>query len=66
MAKKRKDSRIESEFYEDYKYTNPDTGVTTTKRVKVTKYKPVGAKKVKVKDFSKEIAMDENEWDYED
>ena len=66
MAKKRKDSRIESEFYEDYEYTNPDTGVTTIKRVKVTKYKPVGAKKVKAKIFTKEVEMDENEWDYND
>lgn len=37
--KKRKDKRIEEEYWEEVEVTNPKTGKVSKQRVKITKYK---------------------------
>lgn len=37
--KKRKDKRIEGEYWEEVEVTNPKTGKVSKQRVKITKYK---------------------------
>jgi hypothetical protein len=46
LKKKRKDPRIESEFYEEIELTDPITGEIIKQRVKIIRYKPVGDKKI--------------------
>lgn len=40
--KKRKDPRIEQEYFEDIEVTNPKTGEKIIQRVKITRYKYTG------------------------
>ncbi len=44
--KKRKDPRIEEEYFENIEVTDPKTGKITTQKVKVTRYKAVGSKPI--------------------
>lgn len=41
-GRKRKDPRIECEYYEEIEITNPKTGKVIKQKVKVTRYKPAG------------------------
>lgn len=43
--KKRKDPRIEREYFDDIEITNPVTGEKSIQKVKITRYKAVGAPK---------------------
>jgi hypothetical protein len=42
---KRKDPRIECEYFEDIEVVNPKTGEKTIQKVKVTRYKAAGGPK---------------------
>lgn len=44
--RKRKDPRIESEYFEEMEFTDPTTGKKYTQKVKITRYKAAGAPKV--------------------
>ena len=43
--KKRKDPRIEEEYYEEVEVTDPVTGEKITTKVKITRYKSAGGPK---------------------
>jgi len=60
--KKRKDPRILEEVFEDVEITDPNTGKKTIQKVKITRYKPVGEKKVGNKGLQ-ELELEE---EYED
>ncbi len=64
--KKRKDPRIELEFYEEIELTDPITGKVTTQKVKVIRYKAIGEKKVGNKGLSGEIELDDIGYRYEE
>lgn len=44
QRKKRKDPRVETEFYEEVEITDPVTGKKIVQKVLVTRYKPIGEK----------------------
>lgn len=52
---KKKDPRIEEEFYEEIEVTCPNTGKKIKQKVKVTRYKAVGPKPVGNKGISEEL-----------
>lgn len=56
--KKRKDPRIENEFFEEVELTDPATGIKTKQKVKIVRYKTVGVKKVGNKGLSEEVELD--------
>ena len=58
--KKRKDPRIELEYFEEIEVTDPKTGEITTQKVKITRYKAVGSKPVGNK------GIQDEEIEYED
>ena len=61
--KKRKDNRIELEYFDEIEVTNPVTGEITKQKVKITRYKAVGTKLVGNKGISDEELELENEDD---
>ena len=63
--RKRKDPRIESEFYEEIEITDPVTGKKTIQKVKVTRYKAVGEKPVGNKGLPDEdVELEEFEYSW--
>lgn len=67
--KKRKDSRIESEYFEEIEVVDPDTGKVSKQKVKIVRYKaanapkPVGNKGLPDEDVElEEITYN---WEYE-
>lgn len=64
--KKRKDPRIEEEYFEEIEVTCPATGKLIKQKVKITRYKAVGEKKVGNKGVVEEIEDDidiDYKWD---
>lgn len=55
QRKKRKDPRIESEYFEEIEITNPITGKKETHKAKITRYKAVGEKLIGNKGVSDEL-----------
>lgn len=45
QKRKRKDPRIEKEYFEEIELTDPVTGEKTIQKVKITRYKPSGMPK---------------------
>lgn len=66
--KKRKDPRVEKEFFEEIEITDPKTGEKKIQKVKITRYKAVGEKLVGNKGVSEEIEDKDFQysWDFED
>ena len=63
VRKKRKDNRIEKEYFEEIEITNPNTGEKSFHKVKITRYKAVGEKSIGNKGL---IEEDEYIWEDED
>lgn len=64
--KKRKDSRVECEYFEDIEITDPLTGKKNTQRVKITRYKTVGSTKdLTAKAVAEEIEEDQFNFSWE-
>lgn len=62
--KKRKDPRIEEEYFEDIEVTCPATGELIKQKVKIVRYKAVGEKKVGKKGVVEEIEEEPDlKWD---
>lgn len=53
--KKRKDPRIEEEYFEEVELTDPATGKLVKHKVKITRYKAVGERPVGKKGVVEEI-----------
>ena len=67
--KKRKDTRIEKEYFEEIEVTDPSTGEVIIQKVKIVRYKAVGSKPIGNKgipDEEVEVEELEYEWDEED
>lgn len=59
-ARKRKDKRIESEYWEEIEVTNPKTGKKTIQKIKITRYKAITEKPVGNKGLpDEEIELEE-------
>lgn len=66
--KKRKDPRIECEYFEDMEITDPKTGQKTIQKVKITRYKAAGGpKEFGNKGVAEEIEEEQFDfnWDFE-
>lgn len=61
--KKRKDPRIEQEYFEDIEVTNPKTGEKIIQRVKITRYKSTGGP---IEPGNKGISQDIEDSDLDD
>ena len=61
--KKRKDPRVENEYFEEVELTDPETGEKFTQKVKITRYKSSGMPKLEGKKGlpDEEIGLDEEE-----
>ena len=59
LKKKRKDRRVESEYYDEVEFTDPSTGKKIKQKVKVTKYKTKGDR------FNRKPVISEEELNYE-
>ena len=64
IKKKRKDSRIESEYLDEIEITDPITGKNSIHKVKVTRYKSAVKKQINQKGIS-EILEGSEDLDYE-
>lgn len=65
--KKRKDLRIEHEYWEEIETTCPKTGKLIKQKVKVTRYKAVGEKPVGNKGVTEELEEEiDLSWDLEE
>ena len=53
--KKRKDNRVELEYWEDIEVTDPKTGEKVIKKIKITRYKTVKERELGKKGISEEI-----------
>ena len=62
--KKRKDSRIEAEYFDEIEITDPVTGKKSIHKVKVTRYKSSVEKQIGLKGISEELEGSE-ELNYE-
>jgi hypothetical protein len=57
--KKRKDNRIESEYFDEIEITDPNTGKKSTHKVKITRYKSAVEKQIGQKGISEELEGNE-------
>jgi hypothetical protein len=57
--KKRKDSRIETEYFDEIEITDPDTGKKSIHKVKITRYKSSVEKQIGQKGISEELESSE-------
>ncbi|CAB4125219.1 hypothetical protein UFOVP53_83 [uncultured Caudovirales phage] len=62
--KKRKDTRIEAEYFDEIEITDPMTGKKSMHKVKVTRYKSAVEKQIGQKGISEELESNE-ELNYE-
>lgn len=65
--KKRKDSRVESEYVDEIEITDPITGKVSIHKVKVTRYKSAVEKQIGQKGISEELETGEDlayDWDF--
>ena len=62
--KKRKDARIEAEYFDKIEITDPITGKKSTHKVKITRYKSAVKKQIGQKGISEELE-DSEELGYE-
>ena len=60
--KKRKDPTIQEEYWEEIETTCPATGKLIKQKIKITRYKAVGAKPVGKKGVTEELE-EETGWD---
>ena len=59
IKKKRKDSRIESEYLDEIEITDPITGKKSMHKVKITRYKSAIEKQIGQKNISEELENNE-------
>ena len=55
VKKKRKDNRIETEYFDEIEIKDPETGKITKHKVKVTRYKSSVEKQIGQKGISEEL-----------
>jgi hypothetical protein len=63
--KKRKDSRVESEYIDEIEITDPVTGKVSIHKVKVTRYKSAAEKQIGQKGISEELDGEDLAYDWD-